>query len=73
MIKKCGAFSQNSFGTLKYDSVIKTIETLSFLPLITNSVTTGLSFLLLIISAIVSSKTINTLRFFLRLYPSIFF
>ena len=52
-----------SFGTLNHDCVIKTIEVLSFLPLINNSVTTGLSFLLLIISAIISLKTINTLRF----------
>ena len=44
--------------------VIKTIEILSFLPLINNSVTTGFNFLLLIISEIISSKTINTLRFF---------
>ena len=38
----------------------------NFLPLINNSVTTGLRFLLLIISAIIPSKTINTLRFFQR-------
>ena len=49
-----------SIECLKYDCVIKAIEILSFLPLINNSVTTGLSFLLLIISAIISSKTINT-------------
>ena len=51
-------------GTLKYDFIIITIETFNFPPLINNSVTTGLSFLLLIISAITSSKTINFLRFF---------
>ena len=36
----------------------------NFLPLINNSVTTGLDFLLLMISAIISSKAINVLRFF---------
>ena len=45
----------------------------SFLPLINNSVTVGLSFLLLIISAIGSSSTINTLHFLLGLYSSIFY
>ena len=63
MIKKCVEFNLTSFGTLKYDWVIKTIEILSFLSLINNSVTIGFNFLLLIISAITSSKTINTLRF----------
>ena len=48
MIKKCVEFSLTSFDTLKYDWVIKKIEILSFLPLINNSVTTGLSFLMLI-------------------------
>ena len=56
-------FNLTFFGTLKYDWVIKTIEILSFLPLINNSVTIGFNFLLLIISAIISSKTSNTLRF----------
>ena len=41
------------------------VEILILLPLVNNSVTIGFSFLLLIISAIISSKTINTLRFFL--------
>ena len=68
----CAEFSLTSFGTLKYDSVINTIETFNFLLLINNSVTTGLRFLLLIISAIISSKTVNTLRFFPRLYSSFF-
>ena len=36
---------------------------LSFLPLMKNSVTTGFNFLLLIISAIILSKTINTFLF----------
>ena len=52
--KKYVEFNPTSFGTLKYDWVINTIEILSFLPLMNNSVTTGLSFLLLIISAIMS-------------------
>ena len=60
--KKCAEFSLTSFGTLKYDFVIKTIEMINFLPLINNSVTTGLSVLLLNISAIISSKTINLFR-----------
>ena len=68
--KKCVELNLTFFSTLKHGWVTKTIE--SFLPLINNSVTTGLSFLLLIISAIISSKTINTLRFFPRLYFSIF-
>ena len=51
------------FGTEKQDCVIKTREMFSFLPLMNNSVTTGLSFLLLGISAIMLSKTVNILRF----------
>ena len=43
-----------------------------FLPLKNNWVTTGLSFLLLSISAIISSKMIHTLRFLFGLYSSIF-
>ena len=64
-MKKCVEFNLTSFGTLKYHCVIKTIEILSFLPLINNSVTTGFDLLLLIISAIISSKTISILRVFL--------
>ena len=71
--KKCVVLSLASFGTLKYDCVIKTIEMLIFLPPVNSLVTTELSFLLLIISAIISSKTINTLFLFLGLYSSIFF
>ena len=41
------------------------IVMLRFLPLINNLATIGFSFLLLIMSAIISSKTINTLPFFL--------
>ena len=40
----CREFNLTSFGTLKYDCVIKTIEILSFLPLINNSVTIGFNF-----------------------------
>ena len=44
----------------------------NFLPLIYNSVTTGLSFLLLSISEITLSKTINILHFLFGFYSSIF-
>ena len=44
----------------------------SFLPLINNSVTTGLGFLLLSISATITSKTINISRFLFELYFSMF-
>ena len=60
IVKKCVEFNRTSFGTLKYDCVIKTMEILSFLPLINNSVTIRFSLLLLIISAIISSKIIST-------------
>ena len=42
---------------------MKTKEMFSFLPIINNSVTIGLRFLLLSLSAITSKKTINILRF----------
>ena len=48
MIKQCVKFSLISFGTAKYDCVIKTREMFSFLPLINNSVTIGLSVLSII-------------------------
>ena len=54
-------FSLKSFGNLKYDWVTKTREIFQFLPLIKDSVTIEFSFLLLIISAIISSKAINIL------------
>ena len=50
-----------SLGTLKYDSVVKIREIFNFLPLMNKSVTIEFNFLLLIISAIISSKTINIL------------
>ena len=64
MIKKWVEFSLTSFGSLKYVYVIKTREMVNFLPLINNSVTNEFRFLLLIISAIILSKTI-----FCVLYP----
>ena len=62
MMKKWLEFSLTSFGTLRYDYVIKTKEMFSFLPVINNSIIIEFSFLLLMISAIISSKTINILR-----------
>ena len=44
--------------------VIKTRERFTFLPLINNTVTIESRFLLLSVIAIISSKTINTSRFF---------
>ena len=64
-------FSLTSFGTLKYDCVIKKIEMFNFLPLINNSITTGFRLLSLIISTIISSKTINILCFLPIWYSSI--
>ena len=64
IMKECVVFSLTSFGTLKYDCVIKAIEMLNFLPLINNSATIGVNVLILIMSAIISSKTVNTLPFF---------
>ena len=66
VIKKWVVFSLISFGTLKYDCVF------NFLPLINNLITNEFSYLLLIISAIISSKTINILRSLSILYSSIF-
>ena len=66
--KKLVVFSLTSFGTLEYDCVMKTREIFNFLPLINNSVTVEFNFLLLIISAIISSKTINILRSLSVLY-----
>ena len=57
-------FSLTSLGTLIYDFVMKTSKMFSFVPLINNSVITGLHFLLLIILAIMSPKYINTICFF---------
>ena len=54
VIKQCIEFSLKFFGATNYDCAIKAIEMLSFLPLINNSVTIGLSFSLLSISPIIS-------------------
>ena len=53
--------SLTSLETLKYDWERKAREIFSFLPLINNSVTIEFSFLFWIISAIISTKTINIL------------
>ena len=45
--KKWVVFSLTSFGTLKYDWVIKTREIFKFLPLINNSVTIESSFFIM--------------------------
>ena len=60
-MKKCVLLFLASLGTLNYDCVIKIREIINFLPLMSNSVTTELNFLLLTIFAIISSKTINNL------------
>ena len=63
MIKHCVDFSLSPFGTEKFDCVNKKSEFLIFLLLIGSAATTGLRFLLLIISAIVSSRTTYTFLF----------
>ena len=52
-INWCVEFSIIFFGTAKEDCVIKAREMFSFSPLIKNSVTTGLRFLLLNISVFI--------------------
>ena len=59
------------FGTAKKDCAIKAREMFSFFPPINSSVTIGLSFLLLSISAIISSNTTNIPQFLFGLYSSI--
>ena len=66
-MKKKGTIQSNIFWYLEKDYIIKTLEIFTFLPLINSLVTIGLSFLLLIISAIITSNTINTLHFLLGL------
>ena len=61
-------FRLTSFGTLKYDCLIKAREIFNFLPLIKKSVTVPLSFSLLCISAMISSKIIEIYRFLFGLY-----
>ena len=53
-------------GTTKQDCLIKTRDI--FLPLINNSGTIGLVFLLLSISVMISSKIINILQLLFGLY-----
>ena len=72
MIKKCVQFSLTSSGTVTENCVIKTLQIFSFLPLINRSVSIWLSSLLLIISAIISSKAINTLHFLSGFHSSMF-
>ena len=62
MMKKWLEFSLTSFGTLRYDYVIKTREMFSFLPVINSSIIIEFSVWLLMISAIIPSKTVNILR-----------
>ena len=52
---------------------MKTREIFNFIPLLNNSVTVGLSFLLLSISAVISSNAINIFHVLFGLYSSIFF
>ena len=58
-------FSLISFGTLRYDCIMNTIEIFNFLPLIINSVTTGFSFLLLIIQQLYHQKLLIFYVFYL--------
>ena len=70
--KKCIVFSLTCFGNSQYECVINTREMLSFIALINYSIIAELSFLLLNISAIISSKTINFLSFLFGYYLSNF-
>ena len=63
LLKFSFIWNLTSFSALKYDCVIKAKEVFNFLVLINNSVTILLRFLLLSISAIISSKTIKIFRF----------
>ena len=51
---------------------MKTIEMFSRLPLINNSATVRLNFVLLKISVMIQSKAIDILRFLFGLYSSMF-
>ena len=59
--------------TLEYDYMFRKNEMFNFPRLINNSVTTKLRFLLLSLSAIILSKTINIFRFLFGFYSSMFF
>ena len=53
--------------------MIKTREIINFLPLIYNSVNIGLRFLLLTVSPMILSKTINIFRFYLHFILKYFY
>ena len=67
-----GIFMITSFGTFKYDCVIKTADMFNLLPLINSSVTIEFSFLIINHISNHIIKTINILRVLLKLYFSIF-
>ena len=70
----CRIFSHSFWCSKKKKKcVIKSREMFSFLPLINNSVTIGLIFLLLTISTFISSKMINILRFLFEFHSLMFF
>lgn len=58
--ENCILLRQTSFCTKKYDCMMNTEKIFSFMPVVNSSVTTGWSFLLPVISVIISSNTINT-------------
>ena len=66
------ALSNIFWHSKKKDFVVKTRDMVSFLPLINNSVTSGLSFLLISITTIISPKTTNILHLLFGLYSSMF-
>ena len=68
----CVEFSVIIFDTAKWNCETKTREMFSFLPLINNSVTIELSFLVLSILTTTLSNTINVIRFLFGLYFPIF-
>ena len=72
-MKKYVEFNLATSRTFKYDCITKTREMFSFLPVINNSVTIWLRFLLLTKSTITSSKDINTSRFLSWLSSPTFF
>ena len=65
MMKKYVEVSLTPFDTLKYDCVINTIEMFNFLALINSSVTTGFSFLSLMISQSYHQKLLIFYVFYL--------
>ena len=61
IMKKWVVLNITFFGTEKYECVIKAKDIFIFIPLINSSATIELSFLVLIISAIIASNTISIL------------